>query len=49
MSECSRVVAATADDISDVAIERQIFVKFDTQQLDGLAERNVRTGDVDSS
>jgi len=49
VSKCSRVVATTADDFGDVAIEHQIFVECDTQQLDGRTECNVRTSDVESS
>jgi len=49
VSKCSRVIATTSDDFSYVSIERQIFVEYETQQLDGRTECNFRTSDVDSS
>jgi len=43
------VVAASANDIWDVVIERQIFVKCNAEQLDCTAECNLDSSDVDPS
>jgi len=48
-SESSRVVAASANDICDVTIKRQIFVKCNAEQLDCRAVCNLDSGDVDPS
>ena len=47
VSESSRVVAASANDIHDVAMERQIFVDCNAEQLDCRAESNFDCSNFD--